>query len=275
MILPKETYPEPKANIGQEKGDFGFVKRRVQTTYIKQITCHLLKENPTFIDLNISSGTSLIELQLCYKQCTQTGLSSSQSILNSVSQRMRDHPSTSVARLIRFDINESETQIEKESADCILMHFMYTRSKRSLLHQICISALKPDGILSLVTNTQHGLLQSKSLMPHLIWKLFSLQHKVNQLNLPINHDSHISETKSLGFQILEHCTVNKNIEFRSYCDVLSWATDSSWTSEYFSSYKKIKLSLLFCSVQLLKIFKPNLFPINAQTDISIILARKP
>ena len=114
MISPNQTYLDPNVNLSRNKGDFGFVKRRVQTTYIKQITCHLIKKNPTIIDLNVSSGTSLMELQLCYNQCTQTGFSSSQSILNAVTQRMRDHPSASVTRLIHIDANEGLEQIEKE-----------------------------------------------------------------------------------------------------------------------------------------------------------------
>tara|TARA_Y100000992_G_C21271767_1_gene497312 strand:- start:2785 stop:3618 length:834 start_codon:yes stop_codon:yes gene_type:complete len=255
--------------------DFGYIKRLVHKASVRQLTCNLLNSAPRVVDLNIKTGSTLIALQASINATKQIGISSCQTTLNRVSDAIRQSKDLAIPRLICASPNDIKRHVQPNSSDCVIAHFMYQNNKRDQIIKLCDGITSENGLISFVSNTQKAIHHTKCKLPKLIQAIFYSSRFLQQNDLPVNHASHIQDVESHGFQIIDQCAIQKEIVLNSYNDIKSWLLNSAWTSDLLPRFAYTQNSLLFLYYQCLKLFKGNLFPIKIQTDISVILAKKP
>ena len=258
----------------QSNTDFGSIHRLVSATFSRQLTCHMPLKNPIIAIGYVGQGHAIVELEKRFPEGDIIGFDTSQTKLNLVRKAFQNTANLKMPRLIPVSPEHILDHVKTDTLDCAILHFPPNTADKSDIIKKFYQTLKPGGMLSVTSHTKQNFSEIQSHTPKLVRKIFCMNKLISSINLPINHNSYVTQLKNQGFQVIDDYQINQKIEFRSFKDIKSWAIDSGWSEDYFQSFKTFKLASLLLVSQIIKVFRPHLFPVKLTTDISVLLVKK-
>jgi hypothetical protein len=130
-------------------------------------------------------------------------------------------------------------------------------------------------VLSLITSTQQSLSELHSGRFRHAGRLLGVKRSLNKMSTPENHQNCLDKLRKYGFEIMDETLHRQPVCFDSFADVRSWAVDSGWMVSSFDKKLWFRMALGRLIIGVLEFAMYPLYPVQASTEISIVLARKP
>jgi SAM-dependent methyltransferase len=177
--------------------------------------------------------------------------------------------------LIQQDATRAAEYVPQGSIDLAMSHFLLNFVELDQLLQTSLKLLRPGGVLSLVTSTQQSLAELHTDRFPKTARLLGAKRSLNQMSTPQNHQQCLEKLRAQGFEIVEENLWRQPVSFNSFDDIRSWAVDSGWMVSSFDKNLGLRMALGRAIVGIFELSMHPFYPLEASTEISIVLARKP
>lgn len=252
--------------------DWSDIYANSRSEFIQQLVRHFGKELSSLdaVDFAVGTGNSFKDIRDHFTLGKCTGFDISSGMLSLAKRKLANE-----VNLIQQDATKAVDLIPAESVDLVMSHFLLNFVESEKVIESSLKLLRPGGVFSIVTSTQQSLSELHYGRFYLTSKLIGVKRSLSKMGTPETHRHNIERLEQCGFEIVEETIVNQAISFKSFADIRSWAVDSGWMVSSLDKKLGLRITLGRVLLALLSVFKYPLYPINASTEISIILARKP
>ena len=240
-------------SLGQIARRLGGAERRVDT-----------------VDLGVGTGNALRDLQQKIQLGNCTGFDISRGMLAQAARK-----TGSSVKLIHADAAHATEHLAQQSQDLVLCHFLLSFMDMTDLLGLAQRLLRPGGLLSLATSTQESLSELHSVHFPRASRLLGVQASMRKASTPRNHRQCLQALTSMGFEIVEDRLERQAVCFDSFDDVRSWALDSGWAASFLDDPMGMRKLWGRLAFALGEILMYPLYPVDATSEISVVLARKP
>lgn len=166
------------------------------------------------------------------------------------------------------------TWVAANSKDFVTSHFLFSFLSRQAVFDTVHHVLRPGGLFSIATTTQQDLKALYTGRFARSGKLLRVQRYMKRANTPENHAALGHELSANGFEVVTQTHLTPPFVLQRFEDVRAWALDSGWAATYFERFPRLKLRLATGAFKVAeKVMRP-LYPIAANSDISLYLVRK-
>lgn len=251
--------------------DWSGLYASARTRSIKQIAAQLRnRQRPAnTVDLGVGTGNALRDLRRVVPLGLCTGFDVSGGMLARAAQKLDGR-----VTLIHDDAANAAAHLGGESQDLVLCHFLLSFMDTRCLLGVAHGLLRPGGLFSLATSTQGSLSEMHSLHYPRASRLVGIQRSLSKAGTPRDHRHCLDLLREQGFEIVDDCLQRQTVSFASFEDVRAWALDSGWAASFLADrlgLRKLWGRLAFALAELLI---HSLYPVDATSEISIVLARK-
>lgn len=239
---------------------------------IEQISRQLdRRERPIdTLDFGIGTGNSLHELRdnITLGRCA--GFDLSAGMLDQAADKLASN-----VQLIQGNAIEAADYLPPGSMDLVLCHFILSFVDADRLFETAFEMLRPGAVLSLATSTRRSLQETYSGRFSRAARILGVQRALSAASTPANHDHCLEILQAHGFEIVDNHLHRQAVSFTRFEDVRSWALDSGWAASLLGDKTGLRIALGSAAFGLAKIFMHPFYPVDAVSEISIVLARKP
>ena len=177
--------------------------------------------------------------------------------------------------LVRGDALSAGSRLEGGSFDLVLCHFLLSFVAAGPLLEEAYRLLRPGGLISLATSTQGSLRELHSGRFHRTGQILGVRRAIRRASTPADHGQCLESLQARGFEPIEDCLQRRRLTFESFADVRNWALDSGWAASALDDRFGIRIACGAVVFALAQVVMRPLYPIDASSEISIVLARKP
>lgn len=164
--------------------------------------------------------------------------------------------------------------VSPESKDFVTSHFLFSFLDRKTVFDVAHGVLRPGGLFSIATTTQRDLRALYTGRFRKTGKILRVERYLKRACTPKDHMSLGCELERYGFEIIEQQHLTPPFEFQRFEDVRAWALESGWAATYFERFPRLKLFLTTGAFRVAERLMHPLYPIIANSDISVYLVRK-
>ncbi|MGD2171944.1 MAG: class I SAM-dependent methyltransferase [Gammaproteobacteria bacterium] len=252
--------------------DWGGIYAAARTCYVEQI-CRARKNRgqpPDTLDLGVGTGNSLFDLgrRLPLGKCT--GFDLSRGMLRQARSKLGDR-----VELLREDALRAARHMPAASADLVLCHFLLSFVAADPLLDEVYRLLRPGGLFSLATSTQRSLGELHSGRFSRTGRLLGVRRELQKASTPADHRHCLELVRTRGFTIVDEHSQRRQLLFESFADVRDWALNSGWIAGSLDDPFGLRIACATAIFALARLTMHPLYPIEAHSEISIVLARKP
>lgn len=222
------------------------------------------------LDLGIGTGNTLHELRATIALGRCAGFDLSAGMLDQAADKLADQ-----VQLIQGNAIEAADYLPPGSMDLVLCHFILSFVDADRLFETAFEMLRPGAVLSLATSTRRSLRETHSGRFSRAARILGVQRALNAATTPADHDHCLESLHSHGFEIVDDRLHRQAVRFTRFEDVRSWALDSGWAASLLDDKTGIRIALGRAAFGLAKVFMHPFYPVDAVSEISIVLARKP
>ena len=252
--------------------DWGGIYAAARTCCVEQIARaagHRARALDT-VDLGVGTGNSLrdLEKRIALGKCT--GLDLSPGMLRQAARKLGDR-----VELLRRSALEAGDCLPAGSADLVMCHFLLSFVAPEPLLDEAYRLLSPGGMVSLATSTHGSLRELHDGRFRLTGKLFGVRRALRRATTPVDHRHCLALLRERGFDIVDDHLQQRQLRFESFADVRDWALNSGWAASYLDDPLGLRIAFGTAVFGLARVFMHPLYPIEACSEISLVLARKP
>lgn len=252
--------------------DWSGIYASARSQCMQQIGTHFCAQNrpQDTVDLGVGTGNSLHDLNrvLALGKCTGFDLSAG------MLERSRAKLNGDV-QLVCADALDAADHLQPGSTDLVLCHFLLSFVDAQQLLQVAHRLLRPGGVLSLMTSTHNSLKELHSGRFRRSGKLLGVQRSLQKAHTPGNHAQCLETLRANGFEIAQQHLHRQAVRFETFDDVRNWALYSGWAAGELDDVTGLRIAGLRALFALARVFMHPLYPIDAVSEISIVLAQKP
>lgn len=257
-----ELYDDDWANI--------YTNSRAQC--IGQIINHFGNEKRSLdaVDFAVGTGNAFSDLRHHFKLGNCTGFDISDGMLTLARRKLSPE-----VNLIKQDAKSATDYIAPESIDLAMSHFLLNFVEADYLLDSSLKLLRPGGVLSLVTSTQQSLSELYNGRLRHAARLLGVKNSLSKMSTPKDHQSCLNQLQEHGFEIIEQSVHRQKLVFNSFADLRSWAVDSGWMVSSLDKKLRLRIAAGRLMLSFFELAYYPLYPLEASTEISVVLARKP
>jgi len=252
--------------------DWSGIYASARSRCMQQISTHFCDQKRPLdtVDLGVGTGNSLRDLGQVVSLGQCTGFDLSSGMLEQASAKLRDD-----AMLVCADARDAVDHLQSGSSDLVLCHFLLSFVDPRQLLQVAHKLLRPGGMLSLVTSTRGSLRELHSGRFRRSGKLLGVRRSLQKAYTPGNHEQCLETLRAHGFDIVKQQLNRQNVRYESFDDVRNWALNSGWAAGALDGAIGLRIAGFRAIFALARVFMHPLYPIDAVSEISIVLAQKP
>jgi ubiquinone/menaquinone biosynthesis C-methylase UbiE len=252
--------------------DWGGIYAAARNCYLEQIQRASKPRGlpPDTVDLGIGTGNSLYDLErrLVLGKCI--GLDLSRGMLRQARNKLGER-----VELLCADALQATRRMPSASVDLVLCHFLLSFVAAEPLLDQAYRLLRPGGLFSLATSTQRSLGELHSGRFSRTGRLLGVRRELRKASTPADHRHCLELLRARGFSIVEDCSQRRRVRFESFADVRNWALNSGWVAASLDDPLGLRIACATAIFALARVTMHPLYPIDAHSEISIVLARKP
>jgi len=252
--------------------DWGGIYTAARACYVEQIyrasKCRSLPLDT--VDLGIGTGNLLLDLERRLPLGKCIGFDLSRGMLRQARNKLGEK-----VELLREDALLAARRLPAESVDLVLCHFLLSFVAAEPLLDEAYRLLRPGGLFSLATSTQRSLGELHNGRFSRTGRLLGVQRELHKASTPADHQQCLELLRARGFTIIEDRSQRRQVHFESFNDVRDWALNSGWVAASLDDPFGIRIAIATAIFALARITMHPLYPIEAHSEISIVLARKP
>lgn len=222
------------------------------------------------VDLGIGTGNSLHELRARVQLGQCTGFDVSPGMLQQAAGKLGDH-----VALVRDDALAASKRLQTASTDLVLCHFLLSFVAAEPLLDEAYRLLRPGGLISLATSTQRSLSELHSGRFYRSGQILGVRRALRRSSTPADHRHCLGLLRERGFEPIESCLQRRRLQFRSFADVRNWALNSGWAAAALDDPFGLRIACCTAAFAVARLVMHPLYPIDANSEISIVLAKKP
>lgn len=251
--------------------DWSGIYADIRKISLDQITRHFeCKPIKNAIDIAIGTGSFFDDLSHHLFIQHRMGIDISEKMLKQAAKKISGD-----IKLICDDVLNIRKYVADHSQDLIVCQFLFSYLNSSEVLKTACRILKPGGVIALASSTKKDLQALHSGRFRITNILFNVEKYLKEADTPACHEDLLSKVAEYKLQVVRHTNYKKQVTFKSFDDVRSWAIDSGWAAQYFNSGFRMKTSVGRAIFAGLSIIMHPLYPIYAHNDISVILAQRP
>lgn len=175
---------------------------------------------------------------------------------------------------IQGDSRKIVDHVTPYSKDLVTSHFLFSFLDRQSVYNTAIRLLKTGGLFSIATTTQQDLKALYTGRFEKTGKILRVERYLSRACTPPSHEALGKELADFGFELVDQTHLTPPFEFLCFEDVRAWALESGWAVSYFERFPKLKLALTSAAIKVAEKLMHPLYPIIANSDISLYLVRK-
>lgn len=253
-------------------GDWANIYSTSRAHCIRQIVKHFGNERRSIdaMDFAVGTGNAFSDLRHHFNLGNCTGFDISGGMLSLAERKLSQQ-----VTLLKQDAKKAVDFVKPESVDLAMSHFLLNFVEADHLLESSLKLLRPGGVLSLITSTQQSLSELHSGRFRHAGRILGVRNSLNKMSTPKDHQSCLNKLQQHGFEIIEETVHCQKLSFNSFADVRSWAVDSGWMVSSMDNKLGLRIALGRLILGILEISMHPLYPLQASTEISVVLARKP
>lgn len=155
-----------------------------------------------------------------------------------------------------------------------MCHFLLSFVDARHLLQVAHKLLRHGGMLSLVTSTRCSLRELHSGRFRGTGKLLGIRRSLQKTCTPDNHGHCLEILHTHGFDVIQHYLHRQAVRYESFDDVRNWALNSGWAAGELDDAIGLRIAGFSALFALVRVLMHPLYPIDAVSEISIVLAQK-
>lgn len=235
-----------------------------------QRACQQREQPVDAVEFGVGTGNSLLDLEqfLSFGKCIGFDLSSG--MLRQAEGKLGGR-----VELLHEDALRGARKLPPNSADLVLSHFLLSFVAAQPLLDAAYRVLRPGGLLSLATSTRQSLRELYSGRFSCTGRLLGVRRALHKANTPADHRQCLELLRNSGFEIVTDCSQRRRVVFESFTDVRDWALNSGWAASSLDDWFELRIAVITAFFTLARVIMYPLYPIEAHSEISIVLARKP
>lgn len=222
------------------------------------------------VDLGIGTGNALRDLRSRIPLGRCTGFDLSRGMLDQAAHKLG--PGVS---LIRDDAKNAADYLAPASQDLVLCHFLLSFVDPERMFEIAFRLLRPGGVLSLATSTRQSLRELSRGRFRRASKVLGVRRSLQKAHTPRDHRHCQRMLEAHGFDVAAEHLHRQPLRFESFDDVRNWALNSGWIPSALDDPTGLRIVCGSAAIACVELLMYPLYPVEAVTDISIVLARKP
>lgn len=252
--------------------DWSGIYASARAQCMQQIGAHFCDRNypRQTVDLGVGTGNSLLDLNGILDPGNCTGFDLSAGMLERAQTKLDGD-----VRLIRADALDAPEHLRPGSTDLVLCHFLLSFVDAARLLKVAYGLLRPGGVLSLMTSTRGSLRELHSGRFRRSGQLLGIERSLQKAHTPANHAQCLEMLRAHGFEIARQHLHRQAVRYENFDDVRSWALYSGWAAGELDDVTGLRIAGLRALFALARVFMHPLYPIDAVSEISIVLAQKP
>ncbi len=251
----KKLYDEEIA-AGFDKNYFDLLGQS-HTIALNQIAgTFSLSRGNQILELAVATGEFLYKLKTLFPEATFFGIDLSQRMLDLAQKKMQ---------FFSFcdDALNMGQHLPPESMDLISMHYLLGYIEPKKIFSESLRILKKGGYFSVITGTSQSFKKISTLGE----SFFSSGQFRRLTYVPDSSEQLISFLEECDFKVEKIEPLQKTLRFSHFDEFYDFGMRTGWFAHFLSSLKMEDL-------QKIKIFTKQFFPIEDQSDIWIVLAKK-
>ncbi|NEQ67269.1 MAG: methyltransferase domain-containing protein [Symploca sp. SIO2D2] len=209
----------------------------------------------TVLDLALGTGEILLEIKKIFPNSKFYGIDISQKMMAIAKQKME-------INTFHDDAQNIGKYMQPNSINLLIIHYILAYVNPGIIISEAVRLLQPGGLCSIATSTY----DSFKTLQKLASKFLSPEALRAQANIPENSDTLKELLKIAGLEIIENIIFKKQLEFSDLNQLYNWGINSSWLTQYFSSFTREQWEMISAT--------PDIFPIKDEFQSTIILAKK-
>lgn len=225
---------------------------------------------PDTVDLGIGTGNSLVDLERRLSLGKCIGFDLSRGMLKQARSKLGER-----VELLREDALLATRRMPAASVDLVLCHFLLSFVAAEPLLDQAYRLLRPGGLFSLATSTQRSLGELHSGRFSRTGRLLGVRRELHKVSTPADHRHCLELLRARGFTIVDDHSQRRRVLFESFNDIRDWALNSGWVAASLDDPFGLRIACGTAIFALARVTMHPLYPIEAHSEISIVLARKP
>ena len=237
---------------------------------INQLRHHVPADIRTIVDFSVGTGNSLRYLNSLFRQAMILANDASSAMLHLAKTKN----SIENINWLHADARDLTRLLLPGSVDLALCHYLFSYVPVETLLDSASYLLRPGGYLSIITTTKRNLARkwpgvvqacSNALKISRYADLSTTPDSAGQLEIMLSNH---------GFVRVDAIVFDEPVFFETFRDIKCWSYDCGWGASYLATYPLLKLTALFFLYVFTKLALPDLYPLQAASDIAIVLAKK-
>ena len=249
--------------------DVGNIRTNTTKIAIQQCIKHLPKTMEEATDLSAGTGYVMETIKKVINIDRIHINDVSEGMLNIARQRLPEN-----THFIQDDALNIHKHVTANSQDLVCGHYFLSFCPIEEVLARAYHILKPGGFLSLMTCTKQNLKSAYEDKPKIVKNLIKIDSYIKNSGTPHDHQTCRALLSNQGFLFIDDTHFTDPLILENVNEAMCWAIDTGWLASYFHQYFYLKKFSIKAVIHLWNaVF--GIFPLSSNSDISIIMAKKP